>query len=64
MTAAALLLNGRTGHRAIRAKNAAVAGLRLEQCFTARALVIILAGVSRHDFFPPLPTGRAGEHGL
>jgi hypothetical protein len=64
MTAAALLLHGRASHRAVRAKNAAVPRLRFKQCFTARALVKILARVCRHDFFALLPTIRASEHGL
>jgi hypothetical protein len=64
MTAAALRLDGRTSHRAVRAKNAAVPRLRFKQCFTARALVKILARVRRHDFFTLLPANRASEHGL
>jgi hypothetical protein len=63
-TAAALLLDGWTRHRAVRAKNAAVAGLRLKQCFTASALVKVLARVSRHDFFPLLSAIRTGQYRL
>src|SRR6266403_3501315 len=62
MTAAALLLDGRASHRAVRAKNATVAGLRLKQRFAARTLVKILARISRHDFFSLLSAIRAGEH--
>jgi hypothetical protein len=64
MTAAALLLDRWTGHRAIGAKNAAIAGLWLKQRFTARALVKILASVHRHDLLPRMSAARAGEHGL
>ena len=64
MTAAALLLDRWTGHRAIGAKNAAIAGLWLKQRFTARALVKILARVCRHDLLTLLPATRASEHGL
>jgi hypothetical protein len=64
MTAAALLLDGWAGHRAIGAKNAAIAGLWFQQRFTPRALVKILAGVRWHDLLPLLPADRAGKHGL
>jgi hypothetical protein len=63
MTAAALLLDGRASHRAVRAKNAAVPCLGFKQRFTARAFVKILARVGRHDFFALLPAIRASEHG-
>src|ERR1700675_1347230 len=62
--AAALFWDGWAPHRAVRAKNAAVARLRLKQCLTARALVEILARVRRHDLFALLTAIRAGEHGL
>ncbi len=64
MTAAALVLDGRTSHRAVRAENAAVAGLWLKQCLTTRALVKVLARISLHDFFTLLPATRACEHGF
>jgi hypothetical protein len=64
MTAAALLLDRWAGHRAIGAKNAAIAGLWLKQRFTARALVKILASVRRHDLLPRLSAARAGKHGF
>jgi len=64
MTAAALVLDGRTSHRAVRAEDAAVAGLWLKQCLTTRALVKVLARISLHDFFTLLPATRACEHGF
>jgi len=64
MTAVAPLLDGRTSHGAIRAKNATITRLRLKQCLTVRALVEILARVRWHDLFTLLSAIRAGEHGL
>ena len=72
MTAAALLLHGRTCNGAVRAKHAAIACLRLKQRFAMGALVEILTGVGGHNLLPFMAAVRAdqyrfqdnGAHGL
>ena len=64
MAAAALLLNGRAGHRSVGTKHAAIASLRLQQRFAVGALVKILARIRRHDFRPVVATAWACQHGL
>ena len=64
MTAAALLLNRRTGDRSVGTKHATIAGFRLQQCFALRAFVEILARVGWHDLLLCVPANRAGQYGL
>jgi hypothetical protein len=64
VTAVTLLLNRWASDRAVRAKNAAVAGLRLQQRFAVGTLVEILTCIRGHDLSPRVATARARQHGL
>ena len=60
VTAAALLLNGRTGYRSVRTKHAAIADLRLKQCFAVGAFVKILTSIRGHDLLLLMAAAWAG----
>jgi len=53
-----------TLHRTVRAKDAAIAGLRAQQRLAASAFVEELAGVSRHRFALGEAANRAHHHGF
>lgn len=57
-----LRLNRRAFHRAERAENAAISGIRPQQRAAARALVIELAGVGRHGFGLGTAAFRTGQN--
>jgi hypothetical protein len=64
LTAAALLLNWRTNHRTVRAKDTTITDLRAEQRLAMRALVIVLACVGGHGFQSHRPAARTGQQGF
>src|SRR5439155_17362358 len=59
-----VLLNGRAGHRSVRAEDAAVARLGLEQRLAGDTLVEILASVGGHGFELGDAAGRTGQRGV
>ena len=60
-TCHAALLHRRTGHRSIRAEDATVTGLGLEQPMAAFALVKPLTGINRHALSLGVPAIGAGQ---
>jgi hypothetical protein len=56
LTAAALLLDRRTGDGAIGTEHATIAGLRTQQCLAAAAFIEILTGVAGHGLLATLVT--------
>src|SRR3989344_2704670 len=62
-TAGPRFLDGRTGHVRIRAEDAAVARLGLEEDAAALAVVEVLAGVGRHGLGRLVAAMRTGERG-
>ena len=55
-------LHRRAGHGAVRAKHAAVVGLRLQDARAVRAVEEVLAGIRRHRLLRLVPAVRAGDH--
>ena len=60
----AAFLNRRTGHRAIGAEHAAIAGQRLELLSATSADIKELAGIGRHWLGRLKPALRAGQNGF
>src|SRR5579859_3542430 len=54
----------RAGDGAVGAVHAAIARLGLVQRMAGAALVQVLAGIRRHAFHLPVPTGGTGESGF
>ena len=59
-----MLLNRRTGHRAIRTEHAAIARFWLQQHMAALAFVVLLTGVGGHGFGLDAAAVGAGQRGL
>lgn len=59
-----VLLNGRTLHRTVRAKHAAIPRIRLKYRTAAFAVVKKLAGVGRHGLRLGVSAVRAGQRGF
>ena len=61
---APMLLDRRTGHRAVGTEHAAIAGLGLEQDVAALAFVEPLAGIGGHGLGFDMTALRAGQRGF